>query len=236
MGQDIEVKLQEDGRATYELDLGGYGSGIYTAVAQKGNAQSSEKFSVGLQLGSGPINAQTTQTEYSQGEKILLIGSTNPNVLLKAVLINPNGVEIKNIEVPSKSDGTFKIEEFKIPNNAMSGTWKINVSSGSNLDKSEFNVITPQTEGIVIEVGDIVDIPGFGESIKFGITTTQKTSVLIQFFNQNSNQIGDNISCSPTAEFKCEILWTVPKDIVPGTYIIKVNDSKIIVEKTFELK
>ncbi|MBA4458308.1 MAG: hypothetical protein H2A90_00925, partial [Nitrosopumilaceae archaeon] len=91
-------------------------------------------------------------------------------------------------------------------------------------------------EGIVIEVGDIVDIPGFGESIKFGITTTQKTSVLIQFFNQNSNQIGDNISCSPTAEFKCEILWTVPKDIVPGTYIIKVNDSKIIVEKTFELK
>ena len=236
IGEDIEVKLQEDGRATYTLELAGYGSGIYTAVAQKGNAQSSEKFSVGLQLGSGPIKAQTTQTEYEQGERILMIGSTNPNVLLKAVLINPNGVEVKNIEVPSKSDGTFKIEEFKIPNNAMSGTWKINVSSGSNLDKSEFNVITPQTEGIVIEVEDIVDIPGFGESIKFGITTTQKTSVLIQVFNQNYNQIGSNISCSPTADFKCEILWTVPKDIVPGTYIIKVNDSKIIVEKTFELK
>ena len=47
-GEDIEVKLQEDGRATYELELGGYGSGIYTAVAQKGNSQSSEKFSVGL--------------------------------------------------------------------------------------------------------------------------------------------------------------------------------------------
>ena len=74
-GKDIEVKLQEDGRATYELELGGYSSGIYTAVAQKGNAQSSEKFSVGLQLGSGPIDAQTTQTEYIQGEKILLIGS-----------------------------------------------------------------------------------------------------------------------------------------------------------------
>ena len=46
-----------------------------------------------------------------------------------------------------------------------------------NLDKSEFEVITPQTEGIIIEIGDRVEIPGFGESIKFGITTNQVTSV-----------------------------------------------------------
>ena len=236
VGEDIEVKLQEDGRATHTLELTGYGSGIYTAVAQKGNAQSSEKFSVGLLLGSGPINAQTTQTEYEQGERILLLGSTNPNVLLKAALIDPNGVEIKNIEVPSNSDGTFKVEEFKIPKNAISGTWKINVSSGSNLDKSEFEVITPQTDGIIIEIGDRVDIPGFGESIKFGITTNQVTSVTIQVLDQKSNPIGESISCLPTAEFKCDILWTLPKNTIPGTYIISVNDSKITVEKTFEIK
>ena len=236
IGEDIEVKLQEDGRATYTLELGGYGSGIYTAVAQKGNAQSSEKFSVGLQLGSGPITAQTTQTEYVQGERILLIGSTNPNALLTAALIDPNGVEMKSLEVPSNSDGTFKIEQFKIPNNAISGTWKINVSSGSNLDKSEFEVITPQTDGIIIEIGDIVDIPGFGESIKFGITTNQVTSVTIQVLNQNSNPIGESISCLPTAEFKCDILWTIPKNVIPGEHIISVNDSKITVEKTFEIK
>ena len=29
---------------------------------------------------------------------------------------------------------------------------------------------------------------------------------------------------------------TFPKDIVPGTYIISVNDSKITVEKTFEIE
>ena len=236
IGEDIEVKLQEDGRATYTLELGGYGSGIYTAVAQKGNAQSSEKFSVGLQLGSGPITAQTTQTEYVQGERILLIGSTNPNALLTAALIDPNGVEMKSLEVPSNSDGTFKIEQFKIPNNAIPGTWKINVSSGSNLDKSEFEVITPQTDGIIIEIGDIVDIPGFGESIKFGITTNQVTSVTIQVLNQNSNPIGESISCLPTAEFKCDILWTIPKNVIPGEHIISVNDSKITVEKTFEIK
>ena len=236
MGQDIEVKLQEDGRATYELDLGGYGSGIYTAVAQKGNAQSSEKFSVGLQLGSGPIQAQTTQTEYSQGERILLIGSTNPNVLLTASLIDPNGVEIKSLEIPSSSDGTFKVEGFKIPKNAISGTWKINVSSGSNIDRTEFEVISTESDGIIIEIGDTIEIPGFGESIKIGITTTQKTSVTMQVFDQKSNLIGNDLSCSPTADFKCEILWTVPKDIIPGTYIISVNDSKMTVTKTFEIK
>ena len=236
IGEDIEVKLQEDGRATYVLELGGYGSGIYTAVAQKGNVQSSEKFSVGLQLGSGPITSQTTQTEYVQGERILLIGSTNPNVLLTVALVDPNGIELKRIEVPSSSDGTFKVEEFKIPNNAISGTWKINVSSGSNLDKSEFEVISTQEEGIIIEVGEIIEIPGFGESVKVGITTSQKTSVTMQVLDKNYSQVGESLSCSPTADFKCEILWTFPKDIVPGTYVISVNDSKITVEKTFEIE
>ena len=43
-GDEILIKLQEDGRAKYELKLTGYASGIYTAVIQKGNNQSSEQF------------------------------------------------------------------------------------------------------------------------------------------------------------------------------------------------
>ena len=236
IGEDIEVKLQEDGRATYTLELGGYGSGIYTAVAQKGNAQSSEKFSVGLQLGSGPITAQTTQTEYVQGERILLIGSTNPNVLLTAALIDPNGVEIKSLEIPSNIDGTFKVEEFKIPSNAISGTWKINISSGSNIDKSEFEVISTEDEGIIIEIGEILEIPGFGTSVQIELTTSQKTSVTMQVLDQNSNPIGESISCLPTTDFKCEIIWTIPKNTPPGIYLISVDDSKITVTKDLEIK
>jgi len=230
-GEEIEVKLQEDGRASYELELTGFASGIYTAVAQKGNAQSSEKFSVGLQIGSGPIKAQTTQTEYYQGDRILLIGSTNPNVLLTVLLIDPNGIEIKNVEIPSKSDGTFTVDQFKIPTNAISGTWKMHVSSGANIDKTEFDVISTEKEGIIIEIGEIIQIPGFGDSIKIGITTVQKTSVTLQMLDKNANFVGESISCSPTADFKCEILWTFPKDIIPGTYTISVNDSKTTTTK-----
>ncbi len=40
--------------------------------------------------------------------KILLVGSTNPNVLLNAKLIDPNGVEIKRIEIPSNIDGNIQ--------------------------------------------------------------------------------------------------------------------------------
>ena len=235
-GNDIEVMLQEDGRATYELELTGYSSGIYTAVAQKGNAQSSEKFSVGLQLGSGPITAQTTQTEYNPEERILVIGSTNPNVLLKAVLVDPNGIEIKSLEIPSSSDGTFKVEEFKIPKNAISGTWKINVSSGSNLDITEFEVISTEEDGIIVDVGEITEIPGFGKTMKFGITTSQKTSVTLVVIDINSNQIGENLSCTPTANFKCEILWTIPDNIVPGTYIVRITDSLITTDNEIKIE
>ena len=234
--ETITIQLQEDGRATYPLELSGYGSGIYTAVVQKGNSQSSEKFSVGLQLGSGPIEANTTQSEYYQGERILLIGSTNPNVLLNVSLINPQGVEIKKIEVPSKSDGTFTVDTFKIPSNTVNGKWKINVSSGSNLKPVEFNVISTTDKGIQISVADDINIPGFGKNIKISITATQKTSITMQVMDLNGNMIGDNSACTPTTDFKCEILWTIPKDTIPGTYVIRVNDSIITEEATFEIK
>ena len=236
IGQDILIKLQEDGRATYEIELSGYSSGIYTAVVQKGNSQSSEKFSVGLQLGSGPIDAKTTQTEYNQGERILLIGSTNSNVLLDVELVDPNGVKIKSMQVPSRSDGTFTVDEFKIPSNAIIGLWKINVISGLNLDKTEFQVNSSDIDAIKINVGETIKIPGFGESIKFGILANQKTSVTLQILDQSNTPISEILSCTPTAEFKCEILWTIPNDIDVGTYIVKVSDSIIIEESTFEIK
>ena len=234
--EDISIQLQEDGRATYELELLEYGSGIYTAVIQKGNSQSSEKFSVGLQLGSGPIDAKTTQSEYKQGERILLLGTTNPNSLLKVALINSEGIKVKTLDVPSNSDGSFKVNSLKIPSNGEIGKWKINVSSGSNLDISEFNVVSTSNTKTIITVEDNVDIPGFGKNIKIGITLQQKTTVMINVLDQNRNIIGDTTSCTPTADFKCEVLWTIPKDTIPGTYTIRVDNSITQEEIEFEVK
>ena len=236
LGENISIKLQEDGRALYELDLSGYGSGIYTAVVQKGNSQSSEKFSVGLQLGSGPIDAKITQIEYNEGERILLLGSTNPNVLLKVELFSSQGIKIKEIDVPSNNDGAFTVDQLKIPSNAMPGEWRIDVSSGSNLDTIHFDVVSIDTKKIGITVTEDIDIPGFGKNIKISITANQKTSITMNVIDENGNQIGNSSTCTPTTDFKCEILWTIPKDIIPGTYTIRINDSIITEETTFEIK
>ena len=236
VGEDITIPLQEDGRAQYELDLQGYASGIYTALIQKGNSQSSEKFSVGLQMGSGPISVQVTNSEYSIGDRILLIGSTNPNVILNVKLIDPNGIEIKSLQIPSKADGTFKVEQFKIPSNAISGTWKILVSSGSNIDKAEFEVVSINNDTILIDVGEPIQIPGYGETITVKIGTNQKTSITMSILDSKMNQIGDSLYCTPTADFKCEILWTIPEDILPGMYTIRVSDSINVEETSIELK
>ena len=236
VGEDISIPLQEDGRATYELKLEGYSTGIYTALVQKGNSQSSEKFTVGLQVGSGPITAQVTNSEYKQGDRILLIGSSSPNILLNVNLIDPNGIIIKSTEIPSNIDGTFKVDEFKIPSNAISGKWKINVSSGSSLDSAEFEVIGTNEGKIIINMSEGIEIPGFGESLKFSITAAQKTSISLSVFDLNDNQIGESLSCIPTANFKCEILWTIPKNTIPGTYTVLVTDSINSSEKEIEIK
>jgi hypothetical protein len=235
-GEEISIELREDGRETYELDLSGYSSGIYTAVIQKDNSQSSETFSVGLQLGSGPIEAKTTRTEYNQGERILLLGSTNANSLLNLILIDPEGTEMKAMEVPSKSDGTFTVNEFKIPSNGILGIWKINVNSGSNFESIEFNVVSEKGQGLAITIEDNVAIPGFGKTLKFSITTEQKTSISMKIFDMNKEQVGSVSNCVPTADFKCEILWTIPKDAIPGIYTASVTDSITTKEATFEIK
>jgi len=232
-GDNIFVQLQGDGRATYELDLTGYGSGIYTAVTKIENSQSSEQFSVGLQIGSGPINATVTQTEYQLGEPILLIGETNPNSLLTAKLTDPSGEEIKRIEIPTDNEGSFSESGFRIPENGISGSWKITISSGSNLEIVDFEVFIIKDDGMIVEISDGAEIPGYGKTMKIEIQTTHKSGIVLQIVNQNGVIIEDSLNCNTTAEFNCETYWTIPKDMLPGTYTLIADDNRNKTETQF---
>ena len=230
-GTDTTIQLKVDGRGEYNLDLSGYVSGIYTAVAKKSGSQSSEKFSVGLQLGSGPIDAKITQIEYQQGERILLLGSTNPNTLMTATLVDPNEMKVKTVEVASNNLGTFTEERLRIPSNGEPGLWKINVASGSNLDTVEFNVFATMVEGMYVKTTDEVKV---GDLLKISITASHKTSITIKIIDMDGQSIA-NLGCNTTKEFFCETFWAIPKDTVPGTYVIKVNDAISSDETTFEI-
>ena len=231
-GQEIQIQLKSDGRAEYELSLSGYTSGIYTAVIQKGNSQNNETFSVGLVMGSGTIDAKITQSEYETGERILLLGKTNPNSLLTATLIDPNGKEIKMLDIASNNVGMFTEERLRVPSNGELGTWQIKVSSGSNSDVIEFNVFSQITEGMTVSVTEKIKS---SEILKIEITASHKTSITIEIWDPSGNKIDNTLSCNTTKEFICETFWTVPQEIVPGTYTIKVNDAISSDQATFEV-
>ena len=235
IGNDILIKLREDGRGEHDLKLTGFNSGIYTAVVQKGNTQNTENFSVGLQSGSGQIEAKITQTEYKQGERILLLGSTNSHSLLTAILMDPSGKEIKKIEIPSNGEGIFTEERFRIPSNAVTGLWKIQVVSGANMDTIKFNVFSNVKEGIELMIEEDLEIAGFGTNMKLSITASHKTSIIAEILN-DQGELVDKLTCNTTSEFKCELIWTVTKDILPGTYTVKAYDSISEVQKTFEIE
>jgi hypothetical protein len=232
MGTDIIIQLKADGKGEYNLDLSGYVSGIYTAVIKKGGSQSSENFSVGLLTGSGDINAKVTQTEYNQGERILLLGNTvNANSLMFVKLIDPSGKEIKSLEIASNSERMFSEERLRIPSNGQIGLWKITITSGSNLDKVEFNVFSSTEKGMDVKTSEKVII---GNLLKIDISASHKTSIIIQIADSAGVEV-QKLTCNTTKEFKCETFWTIPKDTVPGTYMIKAYDAISSSETTFEI-
>ena len=233
-GDEIVIKLREDGRASYELDLTGYKSGIYSAVIQKGNSQTSEIFSVGLQIGSGIIEANTIKSSYLQGDKILLIGNTKPNVLMTATLINPQGIEIKTVEIPSNAEGSFTEERFRIPSDAISGEWGINISSGSNLSTVKFDVKNIIEDGVTISIGDNTGMPGYGENVEILLTATKKTSIIIKIINPDNEEV-DQLNCITKSDFTCQTLYTITDDMLKGEYIFRAADSSDL-EKTSEVR
>ena len=232
LGKDVVIELKLNGRENYNLDLSGYVSGMYTAVIKKGGSENSENFSVGLVAGSGEIKSEITQTEYKQGEQILLLGSTaNANSLMIVTLIDPNGKEIKSLEIASNSKGIFSEKRLKIPSTGEIGLWQINIKSGSNLDKIEFSVFPIIEKGMTVKATEEVKV---GNLLEIDILTSHKTSIIIEISDMNEN-IVQKMTCNTTKEFKCETFWSVPKDTIPGTYTIKAYDPINSDETTFEI-
>ena len=140
-GDVVMIALGPDGSGSYSLELDGYLSGVYIAVISKGNTQSTEIFTVGLQTGSSQIEITTTKMNYLPGDSILVLGNTSPNVILNIILIDPEGNEVKMKKTFSDKNGQISESSFRIPNNAEPGMWAINANSGSNYDLIEIEVL-----------------------------------------------------------------------------------------------
>ena len=129
------------GHARYMLSLNNLSSGVYTAIALKGNLQDTTKFSVGLVTGSGTITLSSTKEVYAPGDTVLIIGKTGSNSILNIDLIDPQNNVIRTQEIFSDNNGQFT-SMFRIPIDGETGIWKIEVTSRLDHADTQFDVIS----------------------------------------------------------------------------------------------
>ena len=234
-GDAITITLEPDGRGSYSLDLDGYASGVYAAVISKGNTQSTEIFTVGLQTGSGQIEITTTKIDYLPGDSILVLGDTASNVLLTVILFDPDGNEVKVIETFSDKNGKISESSFRIPSDAEPGMWAINAKSGSNFDIVEIEVLATLQEGIQVSVGDIETLGVVGKVFTIKVTGAQQT-VQIEIIAEDG-EIIDTLSFQASRAGEINQPWIIPKETEPGIYTVRVTDATLdTAETTFEFQ
>lgn len=233
VGDAVSITLQPDGRGTHTINLEGFASGVYTAVISKGSAQSTEIFTVGLQTGSGDIDINTTKLEYQPGDSILILGDTGANVLLTLTLTDPDENEIKVKETFSDKNGKISEGSFRLPSDAISGTWMVNAKSGSNFDNVEIDVMTSSAEGMVVSVEQGVNIPGLGDTIVIKVFGAEQ-NVEIEIVSESGEVIGD-LEGIVTSAGTIDQLWAIPKETEPGIYTIIVTNPSDSATTTYEI-
>ncbi len=233
-GDAIQIKLEQDGRGIHTLDLNGYSSGVYSAVASKGSAKSTEIFTVGLQTGSGEIKIGTTKLSYEPGDPVLILGETKPNTLLDLILLDPDDKEIKTKLTFSDKQGKITESSFRIPSEAKPGIWTIKATSGSNFFNTEFEITAIQAEGLAISVeeGDI--IPGVGKTITIKVVGAKHT-VNIDIVSSDG-EIIEELAFPASKDGRINQPWVIPSGTEPGTYTFKAEDPFDDAETTFIIK
>jgi uncharacterized protein YfaS (alpha-2-macroglobulin family) len=221
----LSLLLGPDGELHHTMNLTGYSSGIYTAVLKRGNAQTQEVFTVGLLPGSGEISVTTTKTTYSPGDQILIRVNSNPTVLVKLFLMDPDGVEKRVKDTFTNKEGTLSDDSFRIPSEAQSGIWSIIARSGPHNSMQEFEVIGDIIDGItVIFIG--IEEPSGERIVSFrGYGASPGRSVIADFTDPNNN-IVESTTQTSTSSGEFHINWALPKDATPGLYTITVRDNE----------
>ena len=225
--------LGVDGYHTYSFNLTGYTSGIYTAVISRGNVHAENKFSVGLQTTTGTITLRTLQETYHPGESILLIGDSNPNVIITVSLTDPNSTKVKTQDVFTDKKGTFSSSSFRIPFDAPLGVWKLEAGSGINHVSKDLTVSESGEAGITVhldksayKVENTVQISGNGAG---------KSHTLIITILKGQEKITE-LNIVSTGSGTYSTIWKIPTDFALGPYTIKVSDGSLNAETTFTVQ
>jgi len=227
------ITLGPDGNYVYELDLSGYASGVYTAIAKRGGSQGSDVFSIGLQIGSGSIEIRTIKQTFLSGDSILILGESGNNILLTLSLRNPEGLIIKEKETFTDKEGLFSESSFRIPADATEGVWILRAQSGPNFKELEVEVIGDISEGLIFSPLEVEQFEG-QEGLHISGKGAEGSRVFIDIFDTEGEKIITlDTPISGGGDFTT--LWLIPKDINPGEYTIEARDNFNSVTTTYAL-
>jgi len=228
------INLGANGRIIYEINTSDLSTGAYTLSAKRGESSGSAVFTIGLTTGSGAITVQTTKDGYKPGEQVLILGNTGSiNVLLDITITDPNGNIIKSVNTFSDKFGVFKIDNFRIPNDADTGEWLISAKSGGNFKEYQFKVLTNEK---ILEInvdknnyapGEIMEISGSGANMSATVT--------ILIINSADEMIEKlNITAKNNGEYYT--IWRIPSDMIVGEYTITSDDGSNNVMNRFSIE
>jgi len=228
------ITLGPDGNYVYELDFSGYASGIYTAIAKRGGSQGSDVFSIGLQTGSGAIEARTIKQSFLSGDSILILGESGNNILLTLSLRSPEGLIIKEKEVFTDKEGLFSESSFRIPADATEGVWILRVQSGPNFKELELEIIGDISEGLIFTSLQVEQYEG-QEALRISGTGAEGATLVIDIFGVEGEKM-DTLEIRVTKEGDFTTVWFLPKDATPGKYTIQIKDNVNSLNATYALE
>ncbi|KAF6245482.1 hypothetical protein [Nitrosopumilus sp. b2] len=224
------VLLDKTGHAEYLLDLSGYKKGNYYLVLNHASEETIEEFTVGLSIGTAPIEIQVDDNYYKIGETVILIGESSDNTQILIELVDPTGEVIDKIEYYTDNDGKF-IYPLELSLGKQSGFWTVKVSNGERISeitfevKGEEKILTVQLDKEEPYLqGEFVTISGTGIDLE--------SQAIIQIMSaEKSFELFPEV----TKDGAFSEVWQIPENLAPGIYTVLVNDGIDDVTTTFQV-
>ena len=213
------IRLEPTGYAEYLLDLSGYKKGNYYLVLNHASEETIEEFTVGLGVGTDPIEIMIDDNYYSLGETVLLIGKSSDNAQILIELFDPTGEIVDIVEYYTDKDGRFSYP-LEIPLGKQSGLWTVKVSNGERISETTLEVVTDD-KILTIQVdkdeqyipGELVVISGTG--------ITSESQALIQI---KSSDEFYKIIPEVTKDGTFSEIWQIPDTGGPESYTVLIVD------------
>ena len=213
--QNEAITIQADGRVAYELDLSDISSGVYTAIVQKGISQADYKFGIDLSATAVAMSI-STKPDYVPGEPILILGTTDRNVVVTVTLIDPDGRAVQSVTTVVDDSGEFTERRLRVPIGADIGKWSVRAASGPSSDTSEL-FVQAETGG---SLSVFVEERGSHRAIM--VTGATGTHVIVKILD-GENQVGTDQQPRVTGDGTAQIPWGIR---IPGLYTIVVEDGE----------